>query len=178
MAFDYTLHDAQMAEDIRQEISDSAQTFEVLLSNMQNSAFEADEFEKIKRDVNNLSLLCAGINDRLIDLLMHRFSNYIGQVDHPTANQLDDFGIFVDMMGALVSGEIELSSDPAEFVRSLPVLRPPTLTMLRTCTSKFWLSIPRKRVHDTSPGNYRIVAFALPPARVRQKLFIWLFHAS
>lgn len=127
MAFDYAAHEAQMASEIRQEVADSARTFEVLISNMKTSGIDLEVFERIKRDTNNLSLLCGGIDDRLIDLLMHRFNNYLGYVTEPTNNQLDDFAVFIDMMNGLASGEIEMSADPAEFVRSLPVHRPADL---------------------------------------------------
>lgn len=127
MAFDYAAHDAQMAHEIRQEVADFAHSFELIVSNLKGGSQDLEGFERLKRDLNNLHLLCGGIDDRLIDLLMHRFHNYVGYVSEPTKNQLDDFGVFVDMMAGLTSGEIDMQADPAEFVRSLPVHRPADL---------------------------------------------------
>lgn len=127
MAFDYAAHEAQMAAEIRQEMAEFARSFEVTLSSLRAGHADADVFEQMKRDINNLHLLCGGIDDRLTDLLMHRFNNYASYVSTPTTAQLDDFGVFVDMMAGLSSGEIDSSADPAEFVRSLPVHRPADL---------------------------------------------------
>ena len=127
MPFDYAAHDAQMATEIRNEVADAALGFEMAIGNLRAGVDVEGALERLKRQSNNLRLLCTGIEDRLLDLAVQRFANYLLLVTEPSEHQLDDLEVFVDMMNALASGEIEATGDEAEFVRSLPVPRPASL---------------------------------------------------
>ena len=124
MAFDYAAHEAQMAAEIRHEVMDATQRFEVALANIRTGIDPERELDRLKRQSTNLRLLCTGIDERLLDLTVQRLANYLALVGEPTEFQLDDLGVFIDVMVGLTNGDIDSASDEAEFVRSLPVPRP------------------------------------------------------
>ena len=111
-----TDYEAQLAEEIRGEITDCASQFEILLSEMRRTGdFEAGIVE-LKREVNNLRILCMNSGERLIDLLLHRFVNYMGQISAVENHHIDDIGIFIDVISAVNAGDLDDGADEAEFV--------------------------------------------------------------
>ncbi|MEZ5845394.1 MAG: response regulator [Geminicoccaceae bacterium] len=144
MAFDYAAHDAQMAAEIRQEVIDACHAFELSVATMRSGEDVTGELEVTRRQANNLRLLCTGMEDRLLDLTVQRFANYLLLLAGPSDLQLDDLAIFIDMMRGLASGEVEAAADEAEFVRSLPVLRPADLEDVAHLELEVLLVDPRK----------------------------------
>jgi len=144
MAFDYLAHDAQMTAEIRQEVVDACHEFELLLASMRRGDDVEAGLDLLKRQANNLRLLCVGMDDRLLDLAVQRFSNYLLLLSDPTALRLDDLAVFIDMMNALATGEVDGPQDEAEFVRSLPVLRPASLDDVAHLELEILLVDPKK----------------------------------
>ena len=144
MAFDYAAHEAQMTAEIRQEVADAAHEFECALNNMRAGIDVHQTLELMKRQSGNLRLLCTGIEDRLLDLTVQRLANYLMLLSEPKEFHLDDLGVFFDLMTGLTGGEIDLASDEAEFVRSLPVLRPAHLADVAHLDLEILLVDPQK----------------------------------
>jgi CheY-like chemotaxis protein len=139
-----TDYEDQMAEEIRGEIIDCASEYEILISEMRRTGEFGSGVEQLKRHVNNLRVLCANGNEHLVDLLLHRFVNYMTQIVDPKTHHIDDISVFVDVIGAVMNREIDNDTDEAEFVRSLPVFRPADLDDLMHLQFEFLLVEPNK----------------------------------
>ncbi|MEZ5826193.1 MAG: response regulator [Geminicoccaceae bacterium] len=133
-----------MAAEIRQEVIDACHGFSISVSAIRRGEEAEHELDTLKRHANNLRLLCVGMEDRLLDLAVQRFSNYLLLLTEPSDLQLDDLTIFIDMMNGLATNEVEANADEAEFVRSLPVLRPANLDDVAHLDLEILLVDPRK----------------------------------
>lgn len=139
-----TDYEEQLADEIRGEINDCVSEFEILLSEMRRTGEFEGGLEQLKREANNLRILCLNSAERLVDLMLHRFVNYLSQIATVEGHHVDDMAIFVDVIGAVMSGEVDPETDEAEFVRSLPVFRPADLDDLMHLQFEFLLVEPQK----------------------------------
>ncbi|MBK1665027.1 hypothetical protein CKO38_07810 [Rhodospirillum rubrum] len=116
---------AQVEAEFLEEAQDTTSELEVTVGNIRSGAIPAVEgTQRIRTLVARLNMLGAATDFPLLDLALRRFRDYIADLDQPTEFNLDDYGTFVDVLRGLLSGEIESSTDNAEFFRSLPTRRP------------------------------------------------------
>ncbi len=149
-------------EEYMQEARDDLALFEVLLGKMRASAGDAEEaVSRMAGEVRKLLGLCTGIGLPLLDLLLRRLDNYLTDLSQPTARQVDDLDVFVDIMRGLLENEMDDKVDEAEFVRSLPVRRPVELEDLEHLNIEILLVDPNRTsarivARDLQSCGYRV----------------------
>ena len=131
MSFQWGEREAQERDEVRGEVRDTLVLLEVTSANLRNRPEDADAFAdfltRMRQDAGRLRVLCANADDRLIELGLHRLASYLELLDRLETHNLNDLDVFIDVLNGLADGTIEPVADEAEFVRSLPVLRPADL---------------------------------------------------
>ena len=115
------------AAELRAEGRDTADEMELLLERLRADDEVAACLARLRRDAARLRLLYAGTSERAADLLLQRLAGYLGLLGSPESHHLDDLGVFIDTLQAVLAGGVAQPVDEAEFARSLPVMRPADL---------------------------------------------------
>ena len=131
MSFQWGEREAQERDELRGEIRDTLVMLEVTSANLRNTPENVDAFAnfltRMRHDAGRLRALYTNSDDRLIELGLHRLASYLELLDRLETHNLNDLDVFIDVLSGLADGTIEPAEDEAEFVRSLPVLRPADL---------------------------------------------------
>ena len=150
-------------DEYLQEARDDLELFDQLLTTMRAGGAAADEaVQHLASEVLKLLGLCTGMSLPLLDLLLRRLDNYLTDLKEPTASQVDDLEVFVDVMrGLLENEEVDDNVDEAEFVRSLPVRRPVELEDLEHLNIEILLVDPNRTsarivARDLQSCGYRV----------------------
>ncbi len=149
-------------DEYLQEARDDLALFEVLLGNLRTGGSAAvDAVPRMTGEVRKLLGLCTGMGLPLLDLLLRRLDNYLTDLDEPSASQIDDLDVFVDIMRGLLENEVDNNVDEAEFVRSLPVRRPVELEDLEHLNVEILLVDPNRTsariiARDLQNCGYRV----------------------
>ncbi len=135
----------QIDSEYLEEATDTVSSLEIALSSMRSSASSTEEaasallVESVK-----LQKLSHWANQPLIDLGVRRLIDYIEDGGEFNERQIDDIEAIVDILRGLLDGEVEKTTDQAEFVRSLPVRRPVDLDDLQHLDIEILLVDPQR----------------------------------
>lgn len=114
----------QIDSEFLEEAKDTMSSLEILVSNMRSDKTSSVEMiSDLLREGGKLQRLSHWANQPLIDLAVRRMIDYASDLAEPTERQIDDLDAVLDVVRGILDGEIE-GADQAEFIRSLPVLRP------------------------------------------------------
>lgn len=112
-------------EEFVGEASDTASTLDVLIGNMRSGAADpVAGMNRMRREIQELSLRGRMAHAPLVELLVGRMMNYVSSIARPERTHLDDLDAYLDVLRGILEGDIGMPSDEAEFVRSLPARRP------------------------------------------------------
>lgn len=120
------LSDAEISARLRAEFIDEsrevANEIDVTISNMRgHGADRVSAINALRRSLHNLRVGGRSVNMPAVELIVHRFDDYISDVSTPSDEQIDDLQAFCDRLRAALDGD-----DPAqpielpEMVRQLP----------------------------------------------------------
>ncbi|MEO5373586.1 MAG: response regulator [Alphaproteobacteria bacterium] len=115
--------DAQLEREFVEEVVDSMSMVEVLLENLRsNSVSIADSLATLKRTSHSLLLLCRSSNMPLMQIIAHRFDEYLVNLHDLSPANVADIQHFADKIAAIVRGELTESAleGGARLVRELP----------------------------------------------------------
>ncbi len=115
----------QVDGDFLGELEDSLSTIEVLIGNIRSGIVSGEDgVDRISAETSRLQQISYSADQPLVDLTLRRLNNYIDFLEQMTEQRLFDIESFVDILRGIQEGEIQSDTNEAEFVRSLPVLRP------------------------------------------------------
>lgn len=155
-------YEGQIDEEFLGEAQDTLSTFSVLVGNMRSGTKDASEgLAQMARECNHLRQLAHWANHPLIDLTVRRLEAYVQAMTDPTPEHLGDMEIFIFVLESILEGEIDVGTDEAEFVRSLPVPRPVDLSDLEHLNIEILLVEPQRtsaRIfeRELQSGGYRV----------------------
>jgi len=116
---------AQMDSEFLGEAQDTLASLEITVGNLRSKTVDEDEgLSSMVAQTSGILQICASAEQPLIDLTLRRLNSYIDGVADLTTAHLDDIEAFLMVLRDILEGEIEPSTDEAEFFRSLPTLRP------------------------------------------------------
>ncbi|GEO82087.1 PleD family two-component system response regulator [Pararhodospirillum oryzae] len=118
-------YNALIEAEFREELRDTISELEVTISNVKsNSVPPRQGTARIRTIVARIDRLAVAMDFSLLALTLRRFTDYLHDMEEPSEGNLGDFNIFADILGGLLSGEIDAGANEAEFFRSLPARRP------------------------------------------------------
>lgn len=156
---DLDAYDAQNDEDFLGEVSDTLSVLSVVVGNIRAKAVDTDEGAKrLLAECGNLQRICASADQPFIEQAVRRLHRYIDFMNQVTDQRLTDIEQFIDVLTGILDGEIDVSGSEAEFVRSLPVLRPLDIEDLADLGPNVRARASQLRLS----GQHRVVAVRRP----------------
>jgi CheY-like chemotaxis protein len=115
--------DRQVEAEFIEEVRDILNGIEVLIGNVRSHASPGGEgLARIRREMVNVAVRGATVDQPLITIIAHRLSEYLGDVVELDSHRLDDIQVFIDQIRRALDGGTEAASvaDGAKLVRALP----------------------------------------------------------
>ncbi len=115
----------QVDGDFLGELQDSLSTIDVLIGNVRSGIVSMDEVvSRVSAETSRLQQISYSADMPLVDLTLRRLNCYMDSLEQMTDKRLFDIESFIDVLRGILEGDIPPDTNEAEFVRSLPVLRP------------------------------------------------------
>ncbi len=116
---------AKFTADFLQEARIALEDLERVTADLRHDRVSPKEaMTRLGKECVRLRLMAYWSNQPLIELTLRRLDDYLGDLERPTESQIDDINAFLDVIRAILDGEIDGDADQAEFVRSLPARLP------------------------------------------------------
>jgi len=112
--------DRQIETEFEEEVRDILDSTDVLIGNLRSKVAPAAEgLAQIRRDMLNVEMRGATLDQPLVTIVAHRLGEYLAELKELSGQQLDDVQAFLDNIRRAMEGKVE-ASHSAKVVRSLP----------------------------------------------------------
>lgn len=115
----------RVRQEFREEADDVIREIEVMIGNVRSQSLSAPTaLAEMRRRFHNMRVGSRSVNLPVVDAVVHRLDNYIGDLTGLATTQLDDIQTFLDRLRLALDEQGEVAQvDLRQVVRQLPACR-------------------------------------------------------